>query len=91
MLKVDMRPMVSVRQASEQIANWLGHPENKYMIFTDICKCLTDTDSQIIRIWLPEDEDVCAADYNIECRKFFELVKEATGLSWGDEFLADFE
>jgi len=91
MLKVIMRPMVSVRQASEQIANWLGHPENESIIFMDICECLTDTDSQIVRAYLPEDADSCAADYDIECQKFFEMVKEATGLLWGGEFLANLE
>ena len=91
MLKVEMRPMVSVRQAAEQIAQWLHNPDAESVIFMDICECLTDTDSQIVRAYLPEDEDSCVIDYDIECQKFFELVKESTGLLWGGEFLANLE
>lgn len=91
MLRVTWRPMVSVRQAAEEIAQWLGHPENEYIIFMDIYDCLTHNDSQIVRAYLPEDEDCCAADYDIECQKFFQMVKEATELPWGGEFLANLE
>lgn len=89
MLRVTYRPMVNVHQAAKEIAQWLNTPE--YAVFMDIHYCLTDTDSQIVRAYLPEDEDCCAADYSIECRKFFEMVKEATGLPWGGEFLANLE
>lgn len=88
MLKVEMRPMINVHDAAEEIAKWLGHPENESIIFMDIAETLTDTDSQIVRAYLPDDEESCVIDYDIECQKFFEMVKEATGLLWGGCFLA---
>lgn len=91
MLKVIMRPVISVRQAAGEIAQWLNNPDAKSAIFMNICECLTDTDSQIVSAYLPDDENSCVADYDIECQKFFELVKDATGLLWGDEFLANLE
>ena len=92
MLRVTMRPMVSVRQAAKDIAQWLHNPKAEYIIFRDICDCLTYTDSQnIIRAHLPHDEDCCVADYDIECQKFFQMVKEATELPWGGEFLASLD
>ena len=88
MLKVEMRPMINVHEAAEKIAAWLGHPENENIIFMDIAECLTDTDSQIVTAYLPDCEESCVLDYDIECQKFFEMVHTATGLLWGSCFLA---
>ncbi len=91
MLKVKTLPMVNVREAAEKIAKWLGNEDAEAVIFEDICSCLTDTDSQIVRAYIPEDEDSFIEDYDVECEKFFEMVMDSTGLAWGDEFLANLE
>ena len=91
MLKVEMRPMVSVRQAAHEIAVWLRVEDKESIVFEDICSCLTDTDSQIVAAYLPEDEDELVLNYDIECEKFFRMVKDATGLLWGGKFLANLE
>ena len=43
-----------------------------------------------MRAYIPEDEDSLILNYTIETQKFFELVMEATGLSYDDNFLVDF-
>ena len=88
MLKIEMRPMINVHEAAEKIAAWLGHPENENIIFENIAECLTDTNSEIVRAYLPDCEESAVLDYDIECQKFFDMVRTATGLNWGDCFLA---
>jgi len=92
MLKVTRLPMVSVHEAAKQIAAELYDPNfnMEHLVFDTLCENLTDIESDenhIIRTYLPEDVD----SYCIEYSKFLKMVKEATNLNWGNEFLADFE
>ena len=99
MLKVKSIPMVSVREATKEIADILNFSNKDKAayhqaittIFLDICETLTDSNDTIAITYLPEDEDSCIDDYDIECETFFRLVKQATGLNWGDKFLANLE
>lgn len=99
MLKVKSIPMIDAHEAAEEIAdilNFSNKDKATYYkaistIYFDICQMLTDRDDMIAKAYLPEDEDSCIDDYDIECETFFRLVKQATGLNWGDEFLANLE
>lgn len=99
MLEVKRIPMISVHEATKEIAdilNFSNKSETTYheaiaTIFFDIYQMLTDRDDTIVKTYLPKDEDSCIDDYDIECETFFRLVRQATGLNWGDKFLANLE
>ena len=71
-------------------ARLLKNPQAERIIFEDICDSLAYNGSDIMRVYIPEDEDSLILNYTIETQKFFELVMEATGLSYDDNFLVDF-
>lgn len=83
-----MRPMVNTHEAAAVIAKELGREDDECNIWLDIADCLTDTDSEIVVAYLPDDEESLVLDYDLECQKFFQMVREATGLLWGGCFLA---
>lgn len=90
MLKVKNLPMIKAHEAATTIARWLKNPQAESIIFEDICDSLAYNGSDIMRAYIPEDEDSLILNYTIETQKFFELVMEATGLSYDDNFLVDF-
>ena len=91
MLKVTTLPMINVRQAAKEVAKVLNELNEEHDIFLDIYECLTNTDSKIVQCSLPEDEEECYMMYDYIQRTFFLMVKEATQLSWGKDFLANLE
>lgn len=82
--------MIKAHEAATMIACWLKNPQAESTIFEDICDSLAYNGSDIMRAYIPEDEDSLILNYTIETHQFFELVMKATGLSYDEDFLVDF-
>ena len=93
-MKIERYPLVSLYEISGMIAqryalNGIDEQMLTHQVYWSLMKEMTDTDTFIIRYYIPDNEESYWDDFTVEFRIMFDIVMENCGLSWGDCFLVD--
>ena len=81
-------PVIKVWKVAEKVAKKLNVDASAvYNIYDE----RFDADGNLMLDWIPDNEWDLTEDYEIEVEQFFRCVMAIAKISWGDEFIAEFD
>jgi hypothetical protein len=81
-------PVVKIWKIAEKVAKKLNVDTNDvYNLYDERFDC----NGNLMRDFIPDDEWDLTNDYDTEIEECFRCIMKVANISWGDEFIAEFD